>query len=60
MPVRRVGPLVTRAGVILVEATKHLYHGVPVVRRVRSPAIRPVLLPSPAGLPSPRRDRSSR
>lgn len=43
------------AGVLLVEATKHLYQGVPVLRRVRSPAIRPVLLPAPAGLPSPHR-----
>lgn len=43
------------AGVILVEAAKHLHQGVPVIRRVRSTAIRPVLLPSPAGLPSPHR-----
>lgn len=42
------------AGVILVEATKHLYQGVPVVRRLRAEAPRPVLLPAPAGLPSPR------
>lgn len=42
------------AGVILVEATKHLYQGVPTVRRVRAELRRPVLLPAPAGLPTPR------
>lgn len=46
------------AGVIMVEATKHLYQGVPVLRRVRAfEPIRPVLLPSPAGLPTPHRLR---
>ena len=50
----QAGP-VAFAGVILVEAAKHLHKGVPVIRRVASPAIRPVLLPSPAGLPSPHR-----
>jgi SAM-dependent methyltransferase len=46
------------AGVIMVEATKHLYQGVPVLRRLKAfEPIRPVLLPSPAGLPTPHRDR---
>lgn len=39
------------AGVIVVEATKQLYQGIPVTRRARvAPALRPVLLPSPAGV----------
>ena len=42
------------AGVIMVEATKHFYQGAPVLRRVRAfEPIRPVLLPAPAGLPTP-------
>ncbi|WP_181704610.1 class I SAM-dependent methyltransferase [Chthonobacter rhizosphaerae] len=38
------------AGVIVVEATKQLYQGLPVTRRaVRAPAFRPALIPTPAG-----------
>lgn len=41
------------AGVIIVEATKQLYHGLPVLRRARAaPAFRPVLIPAPAGVPT--------
>jgi SAM-dependent methyltransferase len=43
------------AGVIVVEATKQLYQGLPVIRRARvAPVLRPVLLPAPAGVPSRR------
>jgi SAM-dependent methyltransferase len=39
------------AGVIIVEATKQLYQGLPVTRRARATAgLRPVLLPAPAGV----------
>jgi SAM-dependent methyltransferase len=42
------------AGVIIVEATKQLYHGLPVRRRARVSVFRPGLIPAPAGLPSRR------
>ncbi|HUG62463.1 MAG TPA: class I SAM-dependent methyltransferase [Methylomirabilota bacterium] len=43
------------AGVIIVEATKQLYQGLPVRRRARVPAFKPSLIPAAAGLPT-RRD----
>ncbi|WP_237153339.1 class I SAM-dependent methyltransferase [Oryzibacter oryziterrae] len=43
------------AGVIMVEATKHLYQGIPNIRRLKvAEPIRPVLLPAP--LPTPHRE----
>ncbi|BBE73150.1 class I SAM-dependent methyltransferase [Oharaeibacter diazotrophicus] len=39
------------AGVIVVEATKQLYQGIPVARRAKATTrLRPVLLPAPAGV----------
>jgi SAM-dependent methyltransferase len=40
------------AGVIIVEATKQLYHGLPVRRQARVPAFRPVLIPATVGVPT--------
>ncbi len=47
------------AGVVIVEATKQLYHGLPVRRRARVPAFRPSLIPSGVGVPT-RRDGAAR
>lgn len=45
------------AGVIVVEATKQLYQGIPVARRARAtPKLRPVLMPAPAGAVPTTRD----
>lgn len=41
------------AGVVIVEATKQLYQGLPVRRRARVPSFRPVLLPAPAARSGP-------
>lgn len=42
------------AGVIIVEATKQLYHGLPVRRRARVSVFKPALIPAPVGVPTRR------
>jgi SAM-dependent methyltransferase len=44
------------AGVIIVEASKQLYQGLPVRRRAKVKVFKPALLPAPVGVPT-RRDR---